>query len=146
MSLPKYTNDIRSIDRPRQSMYILNSDQPAGHYCNTLQHCEGFRSLLTALQLVEQKFIVLNGKEGRILNILLIVCSLTFISFTLLTALCYSKLSAVTPQTRSPLFHPLPSHHPIGPAHYTNVYTKPGYNGRSGELILNCLQKKITKL
>jgi len=82
---------------------------------------------------VEQKFIILNWKEGGILNILLIVFSYTFISFTLLTALCYSKLSPV-PQTLSPLSHPLLSHPPLGPAHYTNVYTAPGYNGRSGEL------------
>jgi hypothetical protein len=42
------------------SMDILNSGQVAGHYCNTLQHCGGFKSVVTALQLVVQKFNSLN--------------------------------------------------------------------------------------
>jgi len=64
LSPPKYANDRRSLDRPRQSMYILNSDQPAGHYCNTLQHCEGFRSLLTALQSVGRNFFTTKWRQS----------------------------------------------------------------------------------
>ena len=60
LSLPKYTNDRRGLQRPRQSMYILNTDQFAGHYCNTLRHSYRYRSLLTALQLLERKSIILN--------------------------------------------------------------------------------------
>jgi len=60
LPLPKYTNDRRGLERPRQSMDILNPDQLAGHYCNMLQHCKGFRSLLTALQSVERKFVRFN--------------------------------------------------------------------------------------
>ena len=123
-SLPKYTNDRTRFELPRQSMYILNSDQTAGHYCNKLQHCEGFRSLATALQSVEQKFISLNWKEGGNLNLLLIVCLFTFISFTFFTALCYRKLSAVFLQTHSPLSLSLLSHPPLhfSASHCTNVY------------------------
>jgi hypothetical protein len=59
-SLSKHTNNRRSLDRPRQSMYILHSDQFAGHYCNTVQHCEGLRSVVIAVQLVGRKLIGLN--------------------------------------------------------------------------------------
>jgi hypothetical protein len=52
-------------------MDVLNTDQVAGHYWNMLQHCEGFRSLLTALELVEKKFIILNLNSGTSVNFLL---------------------------------------------------------------------------
>ena len=128
-------------------MYILNSDQFAVHYCNTLEHCEGFRSLLTVLQSVERKFISLNWKEGGILILLLIVCLFTFICFTFFTVIVIKQNVRLSLKTRFALSLSLFSHPPLHAVQLTvQMYTTPVYNGRSYELILKCLQNKIAKL
>jgi len=155
-SLPKYTNDRRGLQRPRQSLYILNTDQFAGNYCNTLQHSYRYRSLLTALQSVERKFIILNWKEDGNLNLLLIVCLFVCLLTSVLHSsqlMCYTTQLAVSLQARfalslSLLSHPRPhiAMSSLQCSSIVQMFTTPVYNGRSGGLILNCLQNKITKL
>ena len=58
--LSQNTPMTEGLELPRQSTDSLNSDQFACHYCNTVQQCERFRSLLTAVQSVERKFVGLN--------------------------------------------------------------------------------------